>query len=247
MSLAHKVEFMNMHKRLFVTVCGAIFFAFGFCCALMLFHYRSAPEINFVDDVHPQIRQEWEQLMRKFRDENQFETIEALENLKVVASAGPLFLAANDDFSMYFLIRQFDVPVIRDNIEYVTEIVVSEFPYVLVCPRRDAEIRVIARVFHYHDPHKIIIVTFFKNEGEDFFSGSYAITAPEGAVRFVDTYGDGVWDLLVDDISGRIFDSVGLCWVERNGTAIGCPIHYCPNCRELISAPTTEGNLIFGN
>ena len=157
-----------------------------------------------------------------------------------MASAGPLYLAANDDFSAYMLFRKHDVPFIHNNEEYTLELIVAEYPTVLKCPERLSEINTVFREFSYVDPHKRIVMARAKNIEEDFYAGIYSIITPRGRVDFVDSGdGHGAWDLLVDGINGHLYDSVDLCWIKRDDIG-DFPFHHYLAPGTSVSKPNSE-------
>jgi hypothetical protein len=207
---------MDTQKRVLFVASGVIFFTLGFFCATVIFR-QSIDSTNLTHTfLASGCRQSLEELISGFREESkQHTTVKALEDLKLVANIGILYLAANDDFSAYALFKRLETPVVYDSKEFTGELVVAEFPLVLSCPKRLADVDTVCRFFHYLDSDKRITIQRSKNDKENFYVGLYSIITPRGTVNLTDTEGYGLWDILEDGIYGRIYDSVGLCWVER--------------------------------
>ena len=212
---------MNIRKRAFIVILGIILFISGFVSAVVLL--RSDNDMSPSPAWFISARQTWNV---NFREHNKPATAVALNNLKIVFHAGPLYLAANDDFSAYCLFKQYDTPVVRNSKKYDAEIIVLEYPYEFENHTQSSKVDTVAREFLCDSPNEQIVALFFKNEEQDFYGASYTIHTSRGTVRLVDTRGFGFWDILEDGINGHTYDSVGLCWVERNDEGAGCPIHH---------------------
>ena len=162
-------------------------------------------------------RQEWEQMINELRAENQCVVAKAWENPKIVATAGPLYLFSNDDFSSFFLFKKHATTKksMRGQ-DYSFELVVAEYPGVLRFPGQSVYTDVINRQFGYSDLGKRINFLLSKNEKQKLYAGQYTIITPRGTISFSDTEGYGTWDILHDGINNRTYYNEGLCWVEED-------------------------------